>query len=205
MKVISKALIFITSVFVLICISQVSAENPYRVLGVSKYSSMSHIKKVYKELAKKYHPDKNKGKSEEETLEIRKKFYAIQSAFETIKEEKGLGINSAADGDQYESELDLMNSMITTAITTLLYLAVLYTVYYFFAFIMGVLDFLFNYFFYTCIVHAVIDLFFSHNFDSAESQTVATIFTSLIIVIGRRYMRKPEIPVVAVNNKQATR
>ena len=90
---------------------------------------MSHIKHKYKELAKKYHPDKNKGKSEEESLEIRKKFYAIQAAFESIKEEKGTSFKSAGD-DLDEARLDLVGPIIGTCLTIGIYLSVLYAIYY---------------------------------------------------------------------------
>jgi len=195
MKVVPKHLLFFALfVVVLICLlNNVAAENPYRVLGVSKFHSMTHIKKVYKDLVLKYHPDKNKPNSEEESQEIRKKFYAIQTAFETIKEEKGLGINSAADGDSYEDgDTDFYGAIIKTALTTALYMLILYSIYYSVAFIMTCIEFFFNFFFYSCIVYSVVDLFFAHYFETSDTQNATCFLITIGIVWFKRNQRQKE-------------
>jgi DnaJ-class molecular chaperone len=53
--------------------------DPYTILGVSKSSSVDEIKKSYRKLAKKYHPDLNPGNKEAE-----KKFKEISHAFDLI-------------------------------------------------------------------------------------------------------------------------
>jgi len=55
----------------------------YSILGVSKNASQSDIKKAYRTLAKKYHPDKNKDNKEAE-----KKFKEINAAYEILGNEE---------------------------------------------------------------------------------------------------------------------
>ena len=51
----------------------------YKILGVSENASISEIKKSYRELAKKYHPDKNSGDKNAE-----EKFKEINEAYEVL-------------------------------------------------------------------------------------------------------------------------
>ena len=58
------------------------AKDFYETLGVSKDSTQSEIKKAYRKLALKYHPDKNQGDKEAES-----KFKEISAAYEVLSDE----------------------------------------------------------------------------------------------------------------------
>lgn len=55
-------------------------KNYYEVLDVSQNATEEDIKKAYRELAKKHHPDKNP----EDKTGSEEKFKAIQEAYETL-------------------------------------------------------------------------------------------------------------------------
>ncbi|MFM8859983.1 MAG: DnaJ C-terminal domain-containing protein [Methylocystis sp.] len=56
--------------------------DPYEVLGVSRASSGGDIKKAYRLLAKKYHPDRNR-----DDLKAKERFSEISSAYEILGDE----------------------------------------------------------------------------------------------------------------------
>ena len=55
-------------------------DDPYKVLGVSRDASDDEIKRAYRRLAKKYHPDVNPGDAE-----AARKMQQINAAYEQIK------------------------------------------------------------------------------------------------------------------------
>ncbi len=65
----------------------------YSVLGVSPKASMGEIKKAYRTLAAKYHPDKHNGNDLEELA--REKLVQINEAYEVLSDE-----NRRADYDR---------------------------------------------------------------------------------------------------------
>ena len=58
--------------------------NYYDVLNVNKNSTKEEIKKSYKKLAMKYHPDKNMNNKEE----AEKKFKEVAEAYEVLSDDK---------------------------------------------------------------------------------------------------------------------
>ena len=58
-----------------------SDKDYYELLGVDRNASDSEIKKAYRKLAVKFHPDKNPGDNSAE-----EKFKEISSAFEVLKD-----------------------------------------------------------------------------------------------------------------------
>jgi DnaJ-class molecular chaperone len=57
--------------------------DPYDVLGVTKSTSAADIKKAYRQLAKKYHPDRNK-----DDANAKERFAEINTAYEIVGDEK---------------------------------------------------------------------------------------------------------------------
>lgn len=68
-------------------------ENYYDILGVSKNITTEELKKVYRKLAKKYHPDANVGNVKAEEM-----FKKISKAYEILSDETSRA--------KYDRELD---------------------------------------------------------------------------------------------------
>lgn len=69
--------------FLCICTFAVIARNHYDVLGISRRSTSTEIKKQYRNLAKKYHPDKNKGDQK-----AKERFIELSAAYETLSDDE---------------------------------------------------------------------------------------------------------------------
>ena len=57
------------------------AKDPYKLLGVPKTASEAEIRKAYRSLAKKYHPDVNKDKPQ-----MAEKFKEISAAYSLLSD-----------------------------------------------------------------------------------------------------------------------
>ncbi|MBQ6899488.1 MAG: DnaJ domain-containing protein [Firmicutes bacterium] len=60
--------------------------DPYKVLGVSYNASDDEIKKAYRQLSRKYHPDANVGNPNQEQYE--EKFKEVQQAYNLIMDQR---------------------------------------------------------------------------------------------------------------------
>jgi len=66
-----------------------AVDSAYKILEITKEVSDAEVKKAYRKMAKKYHPDRVKNVSDEHKKGVKEKFQEIQSAYETIKSLRG--------------------------------------------------------------------------------------------------------------------
>ncbi|MDY5969969.1 MAG: TerB family tellurite resistance protein [Bacteroidales bacterium] len=64
--------------------------NPYKVLGLDGSATDDEVKRAYRRLVMKYHPDKLEGLGEEIKRNAEKQFRKINEAYETIKKERNI-------------------------------------------------------------------------------------------------------------------
>ena len=70
--------------------------DPYQVLGVSRDASDDEIKKAYRNLSRKYHPDANINNPNKDQAE--EKFKEVQQAYEQIMKEREYGGSASGNG-----------------------------------------------------------------------------------------------------------
>lgn len=85
-------------------------ENPYSILGVSPTASTEEIKKAYRVLAMRHHPDRNAASGSQD------RFNAIKTAYELLSDpqkraEYNRSLNSRIILDPESEALSLWNSL----------------------------------------------------------------------------------------------
>lgn len=78
---------------------RITVANPYEVLGVSPGASDDDIKKAYRNLSRRYHPDANINNPNREQAEER--FKEVQQAYDQIMKEKQQGYSYDSFGGGY--------------------------------------------------------------------------------------------------------
>lgn len=73
--------------------------NPYEILGVSEQASDEEVKKAYRKLSRKYHPDANVNSPN--AAEYEEKFKQVQQAYQQIMEDRH---NSNASFSHFHTE-----------------------------------------------------------------------------------------------------
>lgn len=64
--------------------------SAYKILEIDEESTNEEVKKAYRKMALKYHPDKVSSLGEEFQKAAKEKFQKVQEAYDTIKKERGL-------------------------------------------------------------------------------------------------------------------
>lgn len=74
--------------------------DPYKVLGVSRDATDDEVKKAYRDLARKYHPDNYVNNPLSDLVE--EKMKEINEAYDTIQKERA-SAHTSSDGSSYSS------------------------------------------------------------------------------------------------------
>ncbi len=67
-----------------------ASNTAYKILEIPKSATDTEVKKAYRKMAKKYHPDKLQGLGKEHQQGANEKFQKIQAAYEKIKAERAI-------------------------------------------------------------------------------------------------------------------
>ncbi len=66
-----------------------SSDNAYKILEITKTATVDEIKKAYRKMAKKYHPDRVIHLGKEHQKGAEEKFRQVQRAYEQLQKERG--------------------------------------------------------------------------------------------------------------------
>lgn len=67
-----------------------ATDNAYKVLEITPNATNEEVKKAYRIMAKKYHPDKIQSQDQAMIKGAKEKFQEVQKAYETIQKERGM-------------------------------------------------------------------------------------------------------------------
>ncbi|WP_445383436.1 TerB family tellurite resistance protein [Robiginitalea sp. IMCC43444] len=67
-----------------------AADNAYKILEIDRSATDAELKRAYRNMAKKYHPDRVNTKDEAIKKGAEEKFKQVQKAYEQIQKERGL-------------------------------------------------------------------------------------------------------------------
>lgn len=67
-----------------------ATESAYKILEIDKSATDAEVKKAYRKMAIKYHPDKVSDLGEEHIKAAQAKFLKVQEAYDKIKKERGI-------------------------------------------------------------------------------------------------------------------
>lgn len=65
-------------------------ESSYKILGITKSATDEEVKKAFRKMALKYHPDKVSHLGEDFQIKAKQKFQEVNDAYERIKKERGM-------------------------------------------------------------------------------------------------------------------
>jgi DnaJ-related protein SCJ1 len=113
----TKFLLFILIVIVTLMQPQVvlcvEEKDYYKILGVQKHANEKEIKKAYKKLSLKWHPDRNRDNFET----AREVYYDINEAYETLGDPQKRqvynrgGVKGVQDHEQKDSQKNVRHDM----------------------------------------------------------------------------------------------
>ena len=67
-----------------------SIGDAYKILEIEKSATDQEVKKAYRQMARKYHPDKNRNVGQEYQEMAKEKFIKVQEAYDQIKDARGM-------------------------------------------------------------------------------------------------------------------